>query len=111
MKEIKNKDTRDSKDIKKRERKTTSSSSSKTTSTQRNIKDFICLDDDNTITISTSAKSDMNMTIDSKFSEYNENDDLIKCNISMFSDEPTSFEEIKSNKDLINYNLSMFSDD
>lgn len=115
MKEIKNKDTRDSKDIKKRERKTSVSSSSKTSSTQRNIKDFICLDDDNISKISTSAKSDMKVTVNSSFTEYDESDDLIKCNISMFSDEPTSSEERKfmsnENKDLTNYNLSMFSDD
>ena len=125
-KEIKNKDT---KDTKKRERKSTSSSSSKSSSTQKNIKDFICLDDDDN---SSFVKPVLEVQ---KENLYDESDDLIKCNISMFSDEPSSFEgvfhklpqpsvspteimrklpisgEIKSNKDLINYNLSMFSDD
>ena len=45
-------------------------------------------------------------------SDYEENEDLIKCNISMFSEEPTSVEEkiFLTNKNN-NYNLSMFSDD
>jgi len=96
-------------EIKEEKKKKTSNQSKKNnkiTSNQRNIKDFICLDDDN-ITLS---KTVVKMT-----NEYDENDDLFKGNVSMFSEEPSSTDERRissnENKDLMNYNLSMFSDD